>query len=1806
MTRSSASTEGGRGPATDQGPRRGVELLPTAASPVPDPTGGVPTTGTPRGRHTGSTLRTEAPVATAPPPPAPAQSGVTRQVLAAVHATMRRLEQREKEDAALDSSEENDVYRDATHRAFLTASDPTAEEEFDSYVLPEVGVKPPPRDRSIDRSADAWFKQQAAETKRKRALFEWRSKKILARDLSDGRPYECGPFVQLRVVGEVTRKLPKEDEQDETWAHRLGLNVPDDEKIEGATHLLQRMNETLELDLKETDREIRIVKNRLSNERLRADSARSERLEEQLADLEDKRSGIVDLDNHVCRVYAALIEHNLLLRESWKFREEVLRQTADVLRRNPVESRPIGEAKADRFDKIQKRNIMVRALVQMPGAEERLTNAIANSSSWNAALYHQSEGGGPEEDDAAGPDGAFSHVDDALEEPTTPVNDAEPGTDLWKGIERLFARYKAVFGGRDKRGAVGLPLVATWHTAAPNMKCAPRPFSAVQFALLEEQIAMLEKLAIVEKRQSLSRWLSNPLLVKKKDGRWRFCVDYKYINTCITPSLYPSPSLKQIMQRACGSKFYFQADVRSCYFQLNISEATRELTTFMAPSRQLYHFLRLPMGLRDATAWCQQAMEIAFEPTRTHLYAHTGREIVVDDLIGWASTEEEILEQIEFVLKKAEKHNLKLSGQKCHFGGSSVEFLGHELSSTGLRPAPSRLEVIAKMTTPKDLRQLQQQLGFLQYVSAFVPNYATLAAPLHGLTAGDAGRIREWTPEHTAAHKRLIEAVLAAQVLFRPNPRLPWVIRSDASVLGAGAVLLQVKPNGQEQPLAFMSKQFAGAQKNWCTRDKEAYAAVHAFDHFRPIVYGHHVYLQTDHKGLKYMLTSDNEKITRWAMALGAYDWTLEYIPGQCNKVADSLSRMFPGIVQMQRVIASIHAQPRYNAIPPDLRGRPPELIDGTARDPLYLVGEQQEDTRLVGLARARIRCFVLSGTGRNSTEPGIDPSSEAAGNAPRPGEGDLLARQNTIVQPPTPPKPTKATRRKMRKKTLKSDPPFVYVHHKALKSDEEKETPSLVDPAGDGATTTVTRPTAVAAPDPPTVQVEPRELAPPRRRPQKPTPSAAEQPTTRSSVRETARRESTMALPTAKRARRMPPTSLPTVLSGGFVLEAADSQETDPPPHESRKRERPRRRPKRTVKAAPTASRPRATARSVTKATDSVSSDDSDFTDGSHSPAAPRQRPPQKKKARREDLDADIWLAPVPAKKRRKPKAPKRKTYHRKPGMANRSGPGVRRKHRPGYLMPWANAIPTDIRERAATLGRHLIRERCPKDAFWDEDDILRAPFDRSRRGGLPKSVLLVPQLDWYPPRFRTPASARINELKSILLTACHYSIEGGHGGGSRTLEKVLNVAYWEGIELDCTNFVALCPICKAAKYNPIPYVPPGSGTTRADYAGEVWQMDFIGPFDVDKHGNEYVLSCVDCCTRYCILVPTNAASAEIAIRTFNDDILTEGCPIEIRTDSGTHFVGKEFSERVERAGVKHHVIPGRHKTGMGLVERGNRVFNDTLRALVLELSHPDSWSEWVSGIQQVMNDSVNRVIGMTPFHAFRGKPYVSALKRQTDARPALTPQQPDPRDAADALADRIQLIEAHLARVRGELTVKAAVSGPFVVGDYVFRVQDRSSGLRKLDPRNQGPYRIEKVDDTYPDTFFIKSVVNPHHAAIRVHADTLMLYEVDLDPRHMKNFLARRCRSDDASSFFVPHMVRTHRIMDNGRVFFKVNWRFHGTEDDSWEPATGINNENHGVDQTKAVQAYAARNQIALPGQDGYSGPMGDLADGEEKPLR
>ena len=411
-------------------------------------------------------------------------------------------------------------------------------------------------------------------------------------------------------------------------------------------------------------------------------------------------------------------------------------------------------------------------------------------------------------------------------------------------------------------------------------------FRRIPFALhskVEEMVTAILDQGVIQ--PSHSPCASPIVLVSKKDGSTRFCVDYRRLNAATIMDVYPLPRIDECLDWLANNSWFSALDLASGYWQVQMESSSREKTAFTTHV-SLFELRVMPFGLCNAPATFQRLMECVLAGLVGNCCL-----VYIDDILVMGSTVEEHRENLLQVLDRLRQAWLCLKPNKCTFFQKQVEYLGYIVSGAGISTDPSKVQAVQDFPVPSDLKTLRSFFGLTSYYRRFMPNYSALANPLYALTRKDI--TFECSDECQQAFDRLKESLPHAPILAFPDSTQDFHVEIDASDAGLGAILAQSGSSGGRRPIAFASHTLQAHERNYGSTELDVLGVVWAVKHFRQYLYGHRCHVYTDHEALKALLDTPHPsgKLARWGLILQELDLTIHYQPGRKNQRADALSR---------------------------------------------------------------------------------------------------------------------------------------------------------------------------------------------------------------------------------------------------------------------------------------------------------------------------------------------------------------------------------------------------------------------------------------------------------------------------------------------------------------------------------------------------------------------------------------------------------------------------------------------------------------------------------------------------------------------------------------------------------------------------------------------------------------------------------------------------------------------------------------------------------------------------------------------------
>ena len=451
-------------------------------------------------------------------------------------------------------------------------------------------------------------------------------------------------------------------------------------------------------------------------------------------------------------------------------------------------------------------------------------------------------------------------------------------------VKHLLQTFSHIFAKDD--ADFGRTSIIKHEIEVQNARPVKEPPRRVPYHLQGEYDTAIQDMLnknVIE--PSTSPWASGVVLVKKKYGSTRFCVDYRNLNKVTIKDTYPLPRIDDSLNQMSGAKWFCVLDLCSGYWQVECHPKDRPKTAF-ATRRGLYQFQVMPFGLCNTPATFERLMETVLAGLQWDICL-----IYLDDVIIYGKNFDEMIRNLSLVFDRLSSAGLKLKPRKCRLFAREVEYLGHVVSENGISTDPKKIEAVKTWPEPTTVTELRSFIGFCSYYRRFIEGFADIAKPLHKLT--QKGKLFVWTDECQVSFDQLNNCLVRSPVLAHPDFSQPFILDTDASSSCIGAVLSQVQ-NGQEKAIAFASRSMTKSERKYCVTRKELLAAVYFTKYFRHYLLGRKFVIRSDHSSLRWLLNfkEPEGQMARWLQILCSFDMEIQYRAGRKHSNADGMSRV--------------------------------------------------------------------------------------------------------------------------------------------------------------------------------------------------------------------------------------------------------------------------------------------------------------------------------------------------------------------------------------------------------------------------------------------------------------------------------------------------------------------------------------------------------------------------------------------------------------------------------------------------------------------------------------------------------------------------------------------------------------------------------------------------------------------------------------------------------------------------------------------------------------------------------------------------
>ena len=446
----------------------------------------------------------------------------------------------------------------------------------------------------------------------------------------------------------------------------------------------------------------------------------------------------------------------------------------------------------------------------------------------------------------------------------------------------LLKAYSDVLSSEPGRTTLAQHAIETGD--ARPIRQPPYRLAHAYCELVKTELQEMQESGLIE--PSTSEWASPIVLVKKKDGTLRLCVDYRKLNAVSQADAYPMPRIDELIDRLGQARYITTLDLTRGYWQVPVSPESRTKTAFTTPFG-LFQFKVMPFGLQGAPATFQRMMDRVTNGLEDFAAAY------IDDVVIHSTTWEEHVDHIRQVLSRLRKAGLTAKPRKCQFAMAQCVYLGHIVGNGEVRPEKSKVDSTTSFQTPRTKKEVRSFLGLTGYYRKFIPDFAAIAAPLSDLVRKNRPNTVVWSQECEQAFATLKGLMCTTPVLQSPDFSKEFILQTDASDRGVGAILSQRDGDGCDHPTAYFSRKLLPREERYSTIDKECLAIKLGTEAFRVYLLGKPFVIQTDHRSLEWLdrLKANNSRLTRWSLSLQPFQFRVEYRTGKSNGNADALSR---------------------------------------------------------------------------------------------------------------------------------------------------------------------------------------------------------------------------------------------------------------------------------------------------------------------------------------------------------------------------------------------------------------------------------------------------------------------------------------------------------------------------------------------------------------------------------------------------------------------------------------------------------------------------------------------------------------------------------------------------------------------------------------------------------------------------------------------------------------------------------------------------------------------------------------------------
>lgn len=461
---------------------------------------------------------------------------------------------------------------------------------------------------------------------------------------------------------------------------------------------------------------------------------------------------------------------------------------------------------------------------------------------------------------------------------TNSIKNLDPS--LQQNIMSIFKKYPSVLPSQNVTSTVTTGQLKIRLTDNKVICYRPYRLAPIEREKITETVKELIECGII--RESDSDFASPVLLVKKKDGSDRMCIDYRALNKIIEKDRYPLPLIEDQIDRLGNADYYISIDMKNGFYQIPVSPESIKYTAFVTPDGH-FEFLKMPFGICNGPSVFQRAICKAVQHLKFLL-------VYVDDLLIPFSTVSEGLEYLEQTLQALSTAGFTLNLKKCKFFETSIEYLGRIISKDGVGPSDTKVSALIHSPVPTSVKQVKQFMGLASYFRRFIPEFATRTACITKLTK--TNQKWEWGWEQDEARDYIIKLLISKPLLTIFNPKLPTELHTDASALGYGAILLQ-RVNDVNRVVAYFSKRTSPPESRYHSYELETLSIYNALKHFRVYLLGIHFKIITDCNAIKSTANKKDlsPRVARWWTYMQDFNFDVVYRKGKYVGHVDYLSR---------------------------------------------------------------------------------------------------------------------------------------------------------------------------------------------------------------------------------------------------------------------------------------------------------------------------------------------------------------------------------------------------------------------------------------------------------------------------------------------------------------------------------------------------------------------------------------------------------------------------------------------------------------------------------------------------------------------------------------------------------------------------------------------------------------------------------------------------------------------------------------------------------------------------------------------------